>query len=257
MTTRSLFVLYWIAVLSPLYADAAISNSPSFFQFLASVERTDGTIDNVKLWSRFGVKSSLFKEYPKIDLFALESGTNSWKMLRFSDRWSCQWQYILIRFITSTSWQFAGRIDFPDEHYETPVHRLHEIGDRAWLALEHIADYGTGLFVRETVWYPLKTTLGACELRYLHDGHFVDSDGMFRQYFLLNQECGITNNQPVVILLHRVTRHIADEMGATRVVDQKEIETRFVWSVEKMKFEVSGPIIDPRIIRPELGSQRN
>lgn len=248
MTIRSSIILAWIAALSILPAEATFSNSPSLFEFLAAFERSDGTIDNVQLWSQIGITSHLFHEYPKADLFTLETETNGWKMLRLSDRWSSQWQYVLFRLNTNGLWCFAGNVDLSNEHHETPVHHLEALGDRIWLVLEHISNYGTGVFIREGAWYPLNTSVGASELRYLHDGRFVDPDGMLQQYVLLHQGCSITNKHPVVELLHRVTVQSTDEKGDVRVVHQKDIRTRFEWSDEKKKFEAAGLMLDPRIL---------
>lgn len=224
----------------------------SAFKIIAATERPDGTVDQLKLWTQFEIKSSLFKaEHPKADIFTLKNG-NNWKLLRLSDMWPDECQYLLFRLNAKGAWRFCGNIDLTDVHYEMPEHRLQQIGDHTWLVLKHIKGWGTGFLAREEAWYPLNDSFGACELSYLHSGNFTDytdKNKKNNEYGLVSQECSIANTRPVLELLHSVTGKITDEAGNNHVLYKKDVRTRFVWSEQKMKFEVAKPVADTNIIR--------
>jgi len=219
--------------------------SRSVFQILAAIERPNGTVDQLKLWTQFGIKSNLFqKERPTADSFTLKSGDN-WKLLRLSDMWPDECQYLLFRLNTKGAWHFCGNIDLTGVHYDMPEHRLQQIGDRTWLVIKHIKGSGTGFIAREEAWYPLNNSFGACELSYLHSGDFNNE----KEYALVSQECTVINGKPVVELLHSVTGKVSDEAANDRVLYKKDVRTRFVWSDKKMKFEASQPVADKSIVR--------
>jgi hypothetical protein len=224
---------------------------PSVREFVARFKQADGNIDYKRLQSELGVRSNPFEEPPAEGIFTVTTAHETWKLVKLFDAWKTAWQYLVFRRQKGGAWAFVGNIDFGDQHYEEPSVSLKTIEGRCWLVFQHVAAYGTGLFERKEDWYPVDVKIGKPDLSYLSQGYFTEEEGNIKSLVEYRRTGLITlviNGNPAVVVSHKVVRKRVGNGEEIKVVNQREVKTRFVWSEEKKRFVASGAVQDPRVL---------
>lgn len=218
----------------------------SVFSLLARFERSDSSIDYVGLRGLLGCGSDLVMDDCRADVRYIRTGTNGVRLVVLSDGYESIWQYLVFQLEPKGMWRFAGNIDFPSENFEEPVYRMEGIGGRRWLVFGHVDSWGTGFRLRKEVWFPLDEKIGKPQLDYLLDARICkENDKYVYDYDLESVKLEETNKMPMVILSHTKTKKLRSDL---RSISQTSLQTRFVWSNTKHRFETVAPIADTMII---------
>lgn len=227
-------------------------NKPTPETLLNHFSQPDGTIDHVRLWQALGIKEDdkLFEEPPKAEVLSLTPRISALSLVD-NEKDNCQ--FLFFKCLTNGNWKFVGGVAVKDAHYETPECEYIAISNREWVIIEHVSQYGTGVFARRQDWHPLND-VHKIDLKYMSfarfytEGEHFTSGGSLQEYEVSEVEGDISKGLPRVTVLHTITTKSVDDENNEKIISQRKVHTRFVWSPKRRNFVLSGPLPDPAII---------
>ncbi|MDD4869858.1 MAG: hypothetical protein PHR77_04800 [Kiritimatiellae bacterium] len=154
---------------------------PSPYKLVEKHKNTEGKIDIKGLWGDLKITSDVFfsKENPlfKADIISLNTGNNCWDMIRLTNIFKDDCQFLFFRLDKDNNWHFAGQVDRTRTFYQLPNHRVVEYdGFSPWFVVNNVASEGTGILLKEESWYLLSDKGVERKLNYLTEGHWASWD---------------------------------------------------------------------------------
>jgi len=147
------------------YARRPASVSPYEIKQYIEEHQKDEFVSLAEYWNRLGIDVEEWEKYGRCEAsifdLALGPGEGTKVMLRLYDHsgWSMGGtRYLLFKPTSAahhTKWKLLGHVDFQDQRYEVPEHRILSSAADHWLVVTILAGRGSGYGLHIDIWYEI------------------------------------------------------------------------------------------------------
>ncbi len=164
------------------------SVSPYSIRQYVEEHKSDEYVSLEVFWEQLGIDVEEWKKYERCEaaIFELNLGSDEAAsvMVRLYDHsgWSMGGtRYLLFKPVVTarkTEWKLLGHVDFEDQRYEVPQHRVIRSGTDHWIVFTVLAGRGSAFSLHQDQWYEIaddaiKLVLGYPSSKYLGWSDFI------------------------------------------------------------------------------------